>query len=164
MLPSKPAILASAVESKIVDALVGRDVKSYSIPDDNNEATILMVGGPENLRFDFDDAEYYGANELGVAFEASIDCTLNYAIFIADYYTLSDERRKPISIDERNEHYFDAEEDYTVDVRGTLLITLDSSPLEEEDLRDEDLSDLIDHADYGVEVVEATIPDPHEKW
>lgn len=51
------------------------------------------------------------------------------------------DKQARISISERNEHYFDADEEYTVEVSGTLSLKLDAGKLEKEDLGEEDLTD-----------------------
>jgi hypothetical protein len=158
LLRATSAKLTDMVVSNLPGVLDGKDVHSRRIPDDNNEGMIIAVGEPEDITFDFDEVEYYGAGEVGLPFEASVECTLNYAIFIADYYTLSDDEQTRISISERNEHYFDAEEEYVVEAKGTLSIKLDAEQLEQEDLADEDLTDVISDADYAIEIAEVTIP------
>jgi hypothetical protein len=158
LLRATSANLKGVFVSDLPSALDGKDVHSRRIPDDNNEGVIIEVGEPEDVTFDFDAVEYYGASELGVPFETSVECTLNYAIFIADYYTLSDDEQARISISERNEHYFDADEEYTVKVSGTLSIKIDARELEREDLQDEDLTELIADAEYTIEIVEVIIP------
>jgi hypothetical protein len=149
--------LAHMVERDIVNALHGRTVYDSRIPDDNNEAMILSVGAPGNLTFDFLGVEYYGASELGVPFTTAVECMLSYAIFKADYVTMSEQKTKHISIGELNDHYFDAEEDYTVDVSGILSLTLDIERLQDDDLTDNDIDDLINDADDEVEILETEI-------
>jgi hypothetical protein len=128
-----------------------------SIPDDNNTAVILSVDVPNNLVFDFMNVEYYGENEIGVPFEASVESTLSYAIYKGEYYVMTEERTERISTDECNEHYFDAEEDYTIEVTGALTITLNREQLERDDLTDDEIADLINDADYNVEIFETSV-------
>lgn len=65
----------------IVSSLVGVTVRHPAIPDDNNEAQILMVvGAPAHTEFAFDEIEHYGDGELAIPFATRAECTLNYAI------------------------------------------------------------------------------------
>jgi PIN domain len=159
LLQTQNQRLADSLEHTIVKALSGRTVHHDSIPDDNNSAMIISVDAPKDLVFDFMNIEYYGENEIGVSFEASAECILSYSIFKADYYVMSDEKAKHISTGECNEHYFDAEEYYTIAVTGALTIALDKEKLERGDLTDDDITDLIYDADYNVEIFEASVSD-----
>ncbi len=109
----------------IIGELDGKTVTDHRIPDDNNEGMIYMTNA---------------ASEIGIPFEAIIECTLNYAIFKADYYGLDEDKMAKISIDERNEHYFDADEDYRIKATGTLLIKLDTEKLRDEEITKEEMS------------------------
>ena len=153
LLEGQEEFIRTTMENGLVDALAGKDVRSHQIPDDNNEASITMVGAPDDLKLDFEQIEYYGETEIGIPFETSVECTLNYAIFKSDYYMLDDDKSEGISIDERNDHYYDADEDYTVNVTGRVLISFNSQDLEtEDDLSDEDLIDVIEASSLDVEV------------
>jgi len=159
LLPSAKDQLVHRLAIGIVNALAGRTVRHPAIPDDNNEATILMVGEPERVDLGFDQIDEYGDGEVGVPFKANVDCTLNYAIYKADYYALND--AEDISIGERNRHYFDAEQDYSITVEGTISISIGTEELGNDRLSDEDLEDLINDADYSIDVDETTVSVPY---
>ncbi len=152
LLPSREEDLASETSSAVSSALDGRDVTDPQIPDDNNEAIVMGVGEPTAISQNFDEVELYGEDEIGVSFECLVECSLNYAIFKSDYHVLDDSKADRISIGERNDHYYDADEDYTLRVEGTLSLKLDGDKLEQEDLTDEDLEDLIAEAEYDVDM------------
>ena len=82
---------------------------------------------------------------------------MNYAIFKADYYCLDEDKMAKISIDERNEHYFDADEDYPIKATGTLQIKLDTEKLRDEEITTEEIRELFDDAIYNVEVDELEV-------
>lgn len=151
LLSEAERLLRAEVEAQLVGELDGKDVKGRNIPDDNNEAVVVAVNEPDQLSFDFEDVDYFGEGELGIAFAASIVCTLNYAIFKSDYYCLSDEKAEGISIDERNDHYYDADEEYTLEVSGRVLVSMAKDDLERE-LTDEQILELIESADFNLEV------------
>jgi PIN domain len=121
ILPAHQSHLDDMLEIEIVAALEGKTVEDGRIPDDNNEGTILWVNTPGEFSFDFEKIEYYGENELGIPFNGSIECTLNYAIYKGDYFSLPEEKVKKISMSERNDHYVDADEEYTLEVEGNPL-------------------------------------------
>ena len=127
------------------------------VPDDNNEAMILGVNTPHEVSFNFDKVDYYGEGELGVPFEASVECEVNYAIFKSDYFSLSEEKMKDISIGERNEHYFDADENYVVDVQGVLSLKLHAEMLKEDKISDDEIRDTMKAADSDLEIDEVEI-------
>ena len=157
-LPNQEKYLAEILEDQIVHELSGTTVQHRSIPDDNHEGVVITVGldSPE-VNFDFATVGYYGANELAIDFDASVECSLNYAIFKADYYALPEDKMDRISIGERNEHYFDADEDYTIEIKGVLSIKFEGRRLEDDNLTDEDVEDIILQAEYDVEVVQKAV-------
>ncbi|MBA3913772.1 MAG: DUF4935 domain-containing protein, partial [Acidobacteriales bacterium] len=73
--------LKKTLFSELESELHGKTVTSRSIPDDNNEGTIYGVHELNDVTFDFAAREYYGEGEIGIPFEASVDCELNYAMF-----------------------------------------------------------------------------------
>jgi hypothetical protein len=147
------------VKADIINAIHGKTVSSDRIPDDNNEAMILSVYDPHELTFDFDDVDYYGEGELGVPFEASVECEVNYAVYKADYFMLSDEKMNAMSIGERNDHYFDVDETYVVNVEGILSLSLDADTLKEDDIDDDEIRSTIEAATHDLEITEIAIPD-----
>ena len=159
LLPDLQKQLLHRLSTEIVAALVGKTVSHPAIPDDNNEATVLTVGGPEQTEFDFANIEYYGDGELGINFTTHVDCTLNYAIYKGDYFTLPDV--EDISIDECNEHYFDAEQDYSLTAEGVLSIIIDTQELESDQFADDDLAALINDANYSTDIVNTEVNVPY---
>jgi len=149
--------LESGLSSEIFGALDGKTVFDDDIPDDNNEGMIHMQNEPEDVEFDFEKVDYYGDTDIGIPFEATVECTLNYAIFKGDYFSLPQEKMDKISISERNEHYFDADEEYPIKVTGTMLIQLPVDRLKDPKIDDGDLQDLFDEADYTLEVDEIEV-------
>src|SRR5262245_45190682 len=118
-----------------------------------------MVGSPEHVEFNFEQTDHYGDAEIGIPFTASVDCELNYAIYKGDCYSLPDTEH--ISIGERNDHYFDADQNYTIDVEGYLTIALDATALENPDITDEELRDLINDADTSTDITERAVNVPY---
>jgi hypothetical protein len=135
-----------------------KKVRHRTIPEDNNEATIVSIGAPENVVFDFAQVDHYGDAELGIPFTATVDCEFNFTIYKGDYYSLSDP--EDFSIDDWSDHYFDAHKEYTLNVEGYITITIDTEELEKEDLTEEKLADLINDADLSTDITERTVHAP----
>ena len=159
LLPSMKGDLLDMLNRGIVNALAGRVVTHGSIPDDNNQARILSVGGADAVAFGFDDIEHYGDGEIGVNFDTTIECLVYFALDRGAYYGLSELSGVSVA-GELNEHYLDAEQDLQVRVEGVLSIITDAKALERDDLTDGDLLQLVREADYDVDVMETAVSAP----
>jgi rRNA-processing protein FCF1 len=157
MIPKNEKALQEMVESDIVDALANRTVHESRIPDDIGEGLIMLVGGAEDLTFDFDNIEFYGGSEIGIPFTTTVECELNYAIFKGDYFTLSEEKLAQIAISERNEHYFDADETYPIEVIATLSVELETKILENPKATDEDVEQAILFGMHDLEITKTQV-------
>jgi hypothetical protein len=158
ILPKNEKALLEMVEIDIVDALANRTVHDSRIPDENGEGLIMLVGSAENLTFDFDNIEFYGGGEIGIPFATTVECELNYAIFKGDYFALAEEKQAQIGISERNEHYFDADETYPIEVTGTLSVELEAKVLENPRATDEEVEQAILSGLHDLEITETEIP------
>jgi hypothetical protein len=116
-----------------------------------------MVDSPEDLIFDFDNIEYYGGSEIGIPFTTTVECEVNYAIYKADYYLLDENKTKKISISERNEHYYDADETYAIDVTAVLSVELEVGVLENTKATEEGIEAAILSGEHKVEITEETV-------
>lgn len=119
--------LSAYIRNKAGDKLVGKTIHSLSIPDDNNEATIESYNDPDDIEFDFNDLYYFGNGEFGLPFTFIAEVSAFYYIFKSDYYCL-DEKKMP-SVSDHNDHYFEAEENFEVNVFGLMKLSIDSSIL-----------------------------------
>ncbi len=149
--------LLRSLASEVVHELAGKTVRHPAIPDDNNEATILSVGEPENVEFTFDELEHYGDADIGIPFTATVDCNLHYAIFKSDYYCLDEDNMERIGISDLNRHYYDAEENCTINIKGYITILIDPDELQEGNLSGEELQMLIKTADTSTEITEREV-------
>lgn len=141
----------------IFNALDGETITDGRIPDDNHEGTIYGVDDPQKIEFDFDKVEYYGSTEIGVPVEAVTECRVSYAIFKADYYVLDEDEQAKMSISELNDHYYDAERDYDIKITGTLQTKLDEKKLLNEKIKNAELRELLEDAEYKLNVDEMKI-------
>ena len=84
-----------------------------------------------------------------------MDCELNYAIYKGDYYSLDD--TEGIFISERNRHYYDADQEYTISIQGYLTVMIDPTDLEKDNMSNEELQELIRTADTSTEITEREV-------
>ena len=112
--------ISHLLEYKGSDKLVWRKVHSHSIPDDNHEATITGHYNAEDIELDFEGLHYYGYGEFGLPFRFRTTVTISYYIFKADYYSLDD--KKSPSVSDHNDHYYEAEDEVSVNVSGMMKL------------------------------------------
>jgi hypothetical protein len=146
--------IRSAIDSEAVDILAGKTVTGHEIPDDNNEATITMIGEPEDIEMSIGDTEYFGDGLFVVPVTFTTECLLSYAIFKSDLYGLPDDKIEQISISDLNDHYYDAEEDYVLTITASVAVNLKSAEVESEEIGDERLAELADEAETSLDSVE----------
>jgi hypothetical protein len=120
----------AVVRQELVAALADETVRSHYIPDDDSRATIVMVDDAYGVEYKNDEVEYYGEGLLLLPFEATVEVHAAYTIFKGDYLSLEPERAKSVSISECNEHYFEAEESFTIRVAGNVAIQFEATTLE----------------------------------
>lgn len=118
-LEDEDRFLTNLVESEIGDHLAGTTVRSRSLPSDDHEGTVLSYGEADDVRLFIDDLFYVGSGEFGVPFECKVDATVAYYVFKADWY--SDEELTDSVVD-HNRHYFEAERQVTLGVKGMLKV------------------------------------------
>ena len=116
------------------------------------------MDSPTNVHFNFAAAEHYGDGDIGIPFTATVDCELNFAIYKGDYYGLSNTEH--ISISERNSHYFDADQTYTISIEGVITLMLDPTDLENEDISDKDLEAILSAPDTSTEIISKAVEGP----
>jgi len=112
------------------ESLDGYTFSDPSIPDDNHEATVSCYGMVTEVTFDFDEMHYYGESKFGLPVSFRCDDVLaTYYIFKADYYTLA-EKDLP-AVTDHNDHYFEAEEHFSLRVEAVLDIHIDLKKIAE---------------------------------
>lgn len=117
------AIVSRAVSQQIGEKLMWQTVRSASIPDDNNEATIAGYNDAEDVFIDPDSITFYGDGKFGAQFECTVLVSVIFYIFKSDYYLL-DEAEMP-SVSDHNDHYYEAEAEYYINVSGSVSVTVD---------------------------------------
>lgn len=122
--------IESAIDSDINDTLQGKTVESTQITDDNNEATVLDVGEAKEIILNLEKLKVNSNYQFIIPFKLKVECLLTYFIFKADYYTIDDAKMESISIDDWNDHYYEAEEYCLLEVEGLVSVNI----LEDEDI------------------------------
>jgi hypothetical protein len=153
LLPTQTDFISSAIEEPLARDLSGRTVSSDQIPDDNSSAIIDMVGSPTDLDLRVTDAVDHGQGLFVVPFFLRVECLLSYALFKGDLYGLPDGKRETIGLSELNEHYYDAEEYYELDVEGSVSFEVDADALRCSDLSQEGLVDILKAAKIAIDSV-----------
>lgn len=113
--------LESLLSSKHISELEYQTIIDESIPSDNNDADITSIGLPENIKFECLDTTYYGNNTIAIPVNFQIAVYAHFAIFKSDYYG----HEYNFSIEDLNDHYYDAEDEFTLDITATIILTLD---------------------------------------
>ncbi|NEX11248.1 MAG: hypothetical protein C1942_00870 [Prosthecochloris sp.] len=142
--------ISSAVNYAIGEKLIGKTINHHSIHDDNNEATIDSYYDPEDLQLNYDDVSYFGNGLLGIPFNLKILIGAYYYIFKADYYVLDIDEQQTISVSDHNDHYYMAESDFKVLVRGHASIRIDR-----ENINLENLSESVFDSSISLDDVES---------
>lgn len=153
LVPNHVSFVPSAIENELVDALAGQTVQSCQILDDNHEATISMVGSPEDVVLDVNGAVDHGEGLFVVPVSLRVECLLDYAIFKGDFYAIPDEMSSQIGISELNDHYYGAEEYFELQVEGLLSFEVDAVALKSSDLGEDDLTDILQNANVSVDSI-----------
>jgi hypothetical protein len=126
-LEDETSEFSAAVKRKLGEALMWKKIESRSIPDDNNEATISAYSEPEDIELDFGDAAYFGGGEFGIPFKATLYVTGFYYLFKGDAYR---SEGRSVSLSDHNDHYYEAEEEFEVDVDGLVKISCNRDALD----------------------------------
>lgn len=127
-LKARADIVGMEASRKLINVLDGYTFRDPSIPDDNNEARISMLDVPPDAGLVWDGAEYYGSGIISIPFEFEMTVLADYYIFKSDWYCIDEKRATSISISEYgNKHYFEAEEEFNLSVKGAIAISLDLS-------------------------------------
>lgn len=123
-----PNAIARSLGNSFVDEVARREVHHASIPSDNNDATISMVDEPVDLEVHWDRAENYGPGALRVPFNCETEILLDFYVFYADAYGMSDEKIKVQWADPDSKPFFDAQAYATARIEGFISLSLTRWP------------------------------------
>jgi hypothetical protein len=125
--------VACRVSIDIGEKIVWETIHDPSIPDDNHDATISSYNDIDKIELDFAKIFYFGNGKFGIPFSVKLTVGAIYYIFKADYYCMDPEIEHVPSVSDHNDHYYEAEDEFEVEVTGmaTLCIDRDNIDFEE---------------------------------
>jgi hypothetical protein len=107
--------------------LMWKKIGSYTIPDDNHEATISSYSDSEEVELDYGEAAYFGAGEFGIPFTVTLWVSGFYYLFKSDIYR---SEGRDVSLTDHNDHYYEAEEQFEIQVVGLVKVICDRDELD----------------------------------
>lgn len=144
-LKEDPKFLDGLIDGEIVDRLSGQIITESIIPDDNNEATILGASEPDAIEYSWDEISTFADDTIIVPFNFITEVLTYYYVFKPDAYTLDDERLERVGLTDHNNHYFEAEEYFEIEVQGELRLQVNTDELTE------DIYELVNTEESGIE-------------
>jgi len=142
--------ISSNISNKIGEAIVWKSIEDSSIPDDNNEAIINGYDEAEYIELCFSELAYYGNGLFGIPFSVKIVVGAIYYIFKSDYYCMDSDREHVPSVSDHNDHYFEAEDEFEIIVKGTASIAIDRDNI---DL--EEFSECVDYDSIAIDEIDS---------
>lgn len=95
---------------------------------DDNSGAVEMMDEPEDIEIDENKIEILGVDTLLVPFSCRLDALVYYPIFAADYWVMADNDTHGINVsydENSSDHYLEANEDVTLQIRGIFSISLE---------------------------------------
>lgn len=115
--------LKDILSEAIGEFIVGKSIFDQTILDDNNEAVINSYNTASEIEIDYENMFSYGDNQFGLKFTAKLFVTAEFFIFKADYYSQDSD----FHIEDWNDHYYLAEDEYEIETNGTFSLKIDLS-------------------------------------
>ena len=163
LLISERCLLEKAIERDILESLPYVAVVSDAIPGENGEGMITSVDEPQKIEFGIEDVTYYGDGIGVIPFEVEINCEINFSIFKSDYMIMNDKESEGIFISELNEHFFEADKEFTLNISGNLSLETSTNALEQEDPSEQNLTETVESNSVRIdEINEIDIPIRYE--
>ena len=133
------------------------------LPGENGEGMITSVDEPQKIEFGIEDVTYYGDGIGVIPFEVEINCEINFSIFKSDYMIMNDKESEGIFISELNEHFFEADKEFTLNISGNLSLETSTNALEQEDPSEQNLTETVESNSVRIdEINEIDIPIRYE--
>lgn len=158
-LEERHAFVESFLEGTEGDFLDGHVLHHSSIPGDFHEATVSAYGRISQISIDFDEMDYFGEGEFGLPISFLWKEVLaSYYLFKGEFMDVVD--RNISGLNEQNDHYYEVEEYFDLEVDAMLVLSVNLAKLvQEKPLSREDVNPVgIDWVDDVRVMVEE--PDP----
>ncbi len=151
--------IISEIQGDEEEGLIGKEITHRFIPSDHNDAVINSVGKPENYAFDFKQASYFGNGIIVIPFSFNVDVNAEFYIFKSDYYCMSEEKQGEISVSDWNDHYFEAEDVFSLTVDGHIAVRMTlSDPL------NTTVEILTENADISIDSIDSITVYPNQDY
>lgn len=149
-LEDNNSVITNYLSDAIGEAVHGKCIEGSSIPSDDNEATISSYYEGKNIELNYENIIHYGDNQIGINFELDLWIVGDFYIYKSDYYA----GEYNFYIDDWNDHYYLAENEFHVKVTGVVSIKLNSNSLDVREINLIDSDELEDYlSDYYNEAI-----------
>jgi len=149
--------VVASIEQSIEKELGYKQFTDNDIPDDNNEGTITGVNCIDKIEIKNDEILNLGNGLFSIPFSCEINANVEYYIFKADYCCLDEDRIKDIYIEDWNDHYFQAEEEFTLSCTGKIGIQYNIDISEMVDLNNLMIDELLNDIDVSFSDLEIAV-------
>ena len=133
-----------------------KTIKDKRIPDDNNEGTITGIMGIYPTEFSKDEIIKHGGGLFSVPFYCEIDAYLDYFFYKADYCIFDEDRTNDISVEDWNDHYYKAEEEYPLICNGKLGLRFNTKMTSDE-IENKNQEQLMQDIKIGFDIIEIRV-------
>lgn len=133
--------------------------KSFEDPhfkSDDNSGAVEMMNEPEDIEIDESKIEILGVDTLLVPFSCRLGALVYYSIFAADYWAMTDNDTHGINVshdENSSDHYLEASEDVTLEIRGIFSISFEFEHGEELNNPETDFASYLLDAEVTLEDV-----------
>jgi rRNA-processing protein FCF1 len=124
------------------EELIFKKFTDEKVPDDNNEGTISGIIGIDPIEFTKAEIIKLGEGLFSIPFYCEIDTTIEYYFFKADYCCLDEDRIRDIYIENWNDHYYQAEEEFPLICTGKLGIQFNLDMIDGEKISNIEIENL----------------------
>jgi hypothetical protein len=149
-------VISHTVESKVGESIMLKKIDGAAPLDDEGHATINGYGDATDLELQWSDFAFFGDGEFGIPFTLEMTVQAYYHIFKADYYAHFGDRRGP-SVTDHNDHYYEAEDEFSIVVKGTVGISVIKDKL-----KDLENFEFIDEASIDIVDIDSIELEDHD--
>jgi hypothetical protein len=155
-LSKQQRFIDGKLDDLVSNKLPGYTISDYSIPVDNNEATISSIEDLRDFEIDWEAAKQLGPGWILVPFEFICDAGLDLLVYRSDAFSMPDWIHVSIG-DFEEDYYFEGEGNRKLRVKGRFSFYYTKEELEASKLRLPASAGI--EEDIDVELVEESYPD-----
>jgi len=90
-----------------------------------------------------DEIVSLGNSIFSIPFSCNIGANIEYFIFKSDYYSLDEDRIKYVFVEDWNDHYYQAEEEFELSCTGEIGLEYNTSISDIIGLKDRKIEDIV---------------------